>query len=103
MAVSRRGWLMWWERFSTPDGRVAVRMERQKRHAAPIQLGLYADQARAYNPAHETLFCDHYSNYLPGALKHEPPGQGVWNTAPPLIQRQTETKDATNVRRDPRL
>jgi len=34
----------------------------------------------AYNPAHDAKVSDHPSNYLPGALTHEPPGQGAWAT-----------------------
>ncbi|MDU8928661.1 hypothetical protein RXV86_14815 [Alisedimentitalea sp. MJ-SS2] len=36
-----------------------------------------------YNAAQDDRFRDdHYSNYFPGALRQEPPGQGVWNATP---------------------
>ncbi|MFY9211376.1 MAG: hypothetical protein WAO69_09635 [Aestuariivita sp.] len=42
---------------------------------APVPLA--PDTPRAYNPAYERQLRDHYSNYIPGALTHETPGQGV--------------------------
>jgi hypothetical protein len=59
--------------------------------------------SRAYNAVHDASARDHYSNYLPGALSQEPPGQGVWATAPPsYIQTDNDhSKDATDVRRHP--
>jgi len=43
--------------------------------AAPNPLDARA--CRAYNPLHEIRSCDHYPNYIPGALKAELPGKGV--------------------------
>lgn len=43
---------------------------------------LYPVAGWTYKAGQDGMLCDHHSNYQPGALTDEPPGQGVWMPAP---------------------
>lgn len=51
---------------------------------------LDGSRLQVYNARHDTDIRDYYSNYQPGALRVETPGQGVWTTRRPHLEEHHE-------------